>query len=136
MSTTEQQIRFKEVQLRPKFPAGGNSAVIDRTLERQESEAAVRVLLDFSDRSYVDDQLRHSRRFDPAGIECDHPELFIPFPHCHTSSSASLASMSSASLSREDFTIKDEGQLRYWTSAMCNHSPHLFDFVITVRVML
>ncbi|KAJ3846544.1 hypothetical protein EV368DRAFT_88848 [Lentinula lateritia] len=81
MSTMEQQIRFKEVQLRPKFPAGGDSAVIDRTLERQESEAAVRVSLDFSDRSYVDNQLRHSRRFDPAGIERDHPKLFIPFPH-------------------------------------------------------
>ncbi|KAJ4494020.1 hypothetical protein C8J55DRAFT_417520 [Lentinula edodes] len=81
---------------------------------------------------YVDNQLRHSRRFDAAGIERDHPELFIPFPHRRTSSSASLASMSSASLSREDFTIKDEGQLRYWTSAMCNQSPHLFDFVITL----
>ncbi|KAJ3893506.1 hypothetical protein GG344DRAFT_27027, partial [Lentinula edodes] len=39
-STTEQRIRFKEVQLRPKFPAGADSAVIDRTLERQESEPA------------------------------------------------------------------------------------------------
>ncbi|KAJ3856537.1 hypothetical protein EV368DRAFT_71593 [Lentinula lateritia] len=39
-STTEQRIRFKEVQLRPKVPAGADSAVIDRTLERQESEAA------------------------------------------------------------------------------------------------
>lgn len=26
-----------------------------------------------------------------------------------------------------------EGQLRYWTNDMCRKSPHLFDFVITVR---
>ncbi|KAJ4486685.1 hypothetical protein C8J55DRAFT_424262 [Lentinula edodes] len=39
-STTEQRIRFKEVQLRPKVPAGADSAVIDRTLERQEPEPA------------------------------------------------------------------------------------------------
>ena len=26
-----------------------------------------------------------------------------------------------------------EGQLRYWTSDMCSNSPHLFDFVVTVR---
>ncbi|KAJ3916543.1 hypothetical protein F5877DRAFT_46420 [Lentinula edodes] len=39
-STTEQRIRFKEVQLRPKVPAGVDSAVIDRTLERKESEPA------------------------------------------------------------------------------------------------
>ncbi|KAJ3930475.1 MAG: hypothetical protein NXY57DRAFT_962649 [Lentinula lateritia] len=38
MSTTEQRVRFKEVQLRPKVPAGADSAVIDRTRERQESE--------------------------------------------------------------------------------------------------
>ena len=25
-----------------------------------------------------------------------------------------------------------EGQLRYWTADMCNKSPHLFDFVVTV----
>lgn len=26
-----------------------------------------------------------------------------------------------------------EGQLRYWTADMCSRSPHLFDFVVTVR---
>ncbi|KAJ3836259.1 hypothetical protein F5878DRAFT_271565 [Lentinula raphanica] len=81
---------------------------------------------------YVDNQLRHSRRFDAEGIERDHPELFVPFPRRRTSSSTSLASISSASLSKEDFTVKEEGQLRYWTSAMCSQSPHLFDFVITL----
>ncbi|KAJ4468270.1 hypothetical protein J3R30DRAFT_1692981 [Lentinula aciculospora] len=80
---------------------------------------------------YVDNQLRHSRRFDAEGIERDHPELFIPFPRRRTSSSTSLASMSSASFT-EEFNVKDEGQLRYWTSAMCSQSPHLFDFVITL----
>ncbi|KIK68823.1 hypothetical protein GYMLUDRAFT_236726 [Collybiopsis luxurians FD-317 M1] len=81
---------------------------------------------------YVDNQLRHSRRFDAAGIERDHPELFVPFPRRRTSSSNSLSSMSSASVSKEEFNVKEEGQLRYWTSAMCSQSPHLFDFVITL----
>lgn len=30
----------------------------------------------------------------------------------------------------------EEGQLRYWTNDMCTKSPHLFDFVITVRLSL
>ncbi|KAJ3988260.1 hypothetical protein F5890DRAFT_521353 [Lentinula detonsa] len=81
---------------------------------------------------YVDNQLRHSRRFDAEGIERDHPELFIPFPRRRTSSSTSLASMTSASLSKEEFNVKDEGQLRYWTSTMCSQTPHLIDFVITL----
>ncbi|GAA5888173.1 hypothetical protein JCM5296_000218 [Sporobolomyces johnsonii] len=43
---------------------------------------------------YVDSQLRKSKRFDAAGMEKEHPELFRPFPHrrySRTSSSASLA---------------------------------------------
>ncbi|GAA6014963.1 hypothetical protein JCM11491_002374 [Sporobolomyces phaffii] len=44
---------------------------------------------------YVDSQLKKSKRFDAAGIERDHPELFKPFPsgrrYSRTSSSASLA---------------------------------------------
>ncbi|GAA5925288.1 uncharacterized protein JCM15063_004982 [Sporobolomyces koalae] len=44
---------------------------------------------------YVDSQLKKSKRFDAAGIERDHPELFRPFPshrrYSRTSSSASLA---------------------------------------------
>jgi hypothetical protein len=87
--------------------------------------------------SYVDSQLKKSRRFDSEGIERDFPELFHPFPHGRTSSNNSLASMSSESLnSRESDIIKEEGQLRYWTSDMCSHSPHLFDFVVTVRLVL
>ncbi|KAF8813644.1 ATP-NAD kinase [Phlegmacium glaucopus] len=78
---------------------------------------------------YVDRQLRHSKRFDAEGIERDHPELFVPFPRRRTSSSQSLSSLSSTSTSRED---GDEGQLRYWTSSMCSHSSHLFDFVVTL----
>jgi NAD+ kinase len=82
---------------------------------------------------YVDKQLRHSKRFDAEGIERDHPDLFIPFPQRRTSSSHSLSSLSSTSTNRED---GDEGQLRYWTSSMCSHSSHLFDFVVTVSVEL
>ncbi|KAJ3518117.1 hypothetical protein NLJ89_g58 [Agrocybe chaxingu] len=78
---------------------------------------------------YVDNQLRHSRRFDAEGIRLEHPELFVPFPRRRTSSSHSLSSLSSNSTNREE---GEEGQLRYWTSAMCSHSPHLFDFVVTL----
>ncbi|EEB94768.1 hypothetical protein MPER_06364 [Moniliophthora perniciosa FA553] len=59
---------------------------------------------------YVDHQLRNSRRFDAAGIERDHPELFLPFPRRRTSSSNSLSSMTSGS--KEDFNLNDGGQLR------------------------
>jgi NAD+ kinase len=82
---------------------------------------------------YVDKQLRHSKRFDAEGIQRDHPELFVPFPQRRTSSSLSLSSLSSNSNNKED---GDEGQLRYWTSSMCSHSSHLFDFVVTVSVEL
>ncbi|KII92229.1 hypothetical protein PLICRDRAFT_103838 [Plicaturopsis crispa FD-325 SS-3] len=78
---------------------------------------------------YVDNQLRTSRRFDAAGIERDHPELFVPFPRRRSSSSNSLASMTST---KDDAAVWDEGQLRYWTSDMCSRSPHLFDFVVTL----
>ncbi|KAJ3526772.1 hypothetical protein NM688_g8220 [Phlebia brevispora] len=44
---------------------------------------------------YVDAQLKTSRRFDAAGIERDHPELFVPVPRRRSSSSSSLASMAS-----------------------------------------
>jgi NAD+ kinase len=79
---------------------------------------------------YVDAQLRTSRRFDAAGIERDHPGLFMPFPYRRGSwSSAS----SSSSNGKEDQTNPNElGQLRFWTADMCNTSPHLFDFVVTL----
>lgn len=83
--------------------------------------------------SYVDHQLRRSRRFDAEGIERDHPELFVPFPRRRSSSNNSLSSMGSSS-AKEYFLTPDEGQLRYWTSDMCSQSPHLFDFVVTVSV--
>ena len=87
---------------------------------------------------YVDNQLRHSRRFDAEGIERDHPELFVPFPRRRTSSTTSLSSMNSAQFVKENefYLKKEEGQLRYWTSDMCSHSPHLFDFVVTVSGMI
>src|ERR1700691_1214686 len=84
------------------------------------------------DISYVDNQLRHSRRFDADGIEQDHPELFIPFSRRRSSSNNSMSSLSSNSTNRDDFFVKEHGQLRYWTSDMCSRSPHLFDFVVTV----
>lgn len=83
--------------------------------------------------SYVDKQLRHSKRFDAESIQRDYPELFIPFPQRRTTSSLSLSSLSSNSTNQEE---GDEGQLRYWTSNMCSHSSHLFDFVVTVSVGL
>ncbi|KAL0956106.1 hypothetical protein HGRIS_002274 [Hohenbuehelia grisea] len=81
---------------------------------------------------YVDHQLRHSRRFDAEGIERDHPEFFVPFAHRRTSSNSSVSSASTAANHIEEEDLKDAGQLRYWTSDMCSHSPHLFDFVVTL----
>ncbi|KAH9858525.1 hypothetical protein C2E23DRAFT_798884 [Lenzites betulinus] len=76
---------------------------------------------------YVDAQLRSSRRFDAAGLQREHPELFAPFPKRRSSSSSSLAS----AFSNENIPSL-EGQLRYWTADMCSRSPHLFDFVVTL----
>lgn len=84
---------------------------------------------------YVDNQLRTSKRFDAAGMERDHPELFVPFPRRRSSSSNSLASMVNGYGSGAEYQMKEEGQLRYWTSDMCSRSPHLFDFVVTVRFL-
>lgn len=74
---------------------------------------------------YVDAQLRTSRRFDAEGIRREHPELFEPFPQRRSSSHG-------AASSSPESNAEDDGQLRYWTSAMCSKSPHLFDFVVTV----
>ncbi|KIY46022.1 ATP-NAD kinase, partial [Fistulina hepatica ATCC 64428] len=79
---------------------------------------------------YVDNQLRTSKRFDAAGIQHDHPELFMPYL-----GQRSLSSHSLDSVSQEDSppaTGKEDGQLRYWTSDLCSRSPHLFDFVVTL----
>jgi NAD+ kinase len=79
---------------------------------------------------YVDAQLRTSRRFDAAGIERDHPELFVPYQYRRSSWSSTNSSSSNG---REDRTNPNEqGQLRYWTADMCSTSPHLFDFVVTL----
>lgn len=40
----------------------------------------------------------------------------------------------SGSMDYEKKRETDEGQLRYWTNEMCTKSPHLFDFVVTVRL--
>ncbi|KAH9929629.1 ATP-NAD kinase [Epithele typhae] len=79
---------------------------------------------------YVDNQLKTSRRFDAAGMQRDHPELFVPFPKRRTSSTSSL--LSAQSTTNGDSSFSQEGQLRYWTADMCNRSPHLFDFVVTL----
>ncbi|CAL1707814.1 unnamed protein product [Somion occarium] len=76
---------------------------------------------------YVDNQLKTSRRFDAAGIERDHPELFAPFPRRRDSGS----SVSSTSTLGDPPPVA-EGQLRYWTADMCSRTPHLFDFVVTL----
>lgn len=88
--------------------------------------------------SYVDNQLRTSTRFDAEGIERDYPELFVPSPRRRSSSSHSLASLASFNMTDSSGSTKiakEEGQLRYWTNDMCRRSPHLFDFVLTVRAV-
>lgn len=90
--------------------------------------------------SYVDSQLRQSKRFDAEGIERDHPELFVPSPKRRTSSNNSLASIVSDNKQdardRSKDDLRRDGQLRYWTSDMCSRSPQLFDFVVTVRCLV
>ncbi|KAF8629122.1 hypothetical protein AX17_005708 [Amanita inopinata Kibby_2008] len=82
---------------------------------------------------YVDSQLQNSRRFDAAGIQHDHPELFFPVPRRRDSGSNSLNSLSPrSSTPNSEAQNAGEGQLRYWTSSMCSDSPHLFDFVVTL----
>lgn len=68
---------------------------------------------------YVDAQLRHSKRFDVAGMQAEHPEIFEPIrPQRRMPEGRNMAG---------------EGQLRYWTADLCCSAPHLFDFVVTVR---
>lgn len=82
--------------------------------------------------SYVDNQLRKSKRFDAAGIQRDHPEFFIPTPRRRASGGAqgftSFTDLNGNSAGK----ASEEGQLRYWTSEMCTRNAHLFDFVVTV----
>lgn len=96
---------------------------------------------------YVDSQLRTSKRFDAAGIQQDHPELFLPFEKSNNTSSkkrrrgpggsSAFGSSSSSSLNSSTSALpgspeREDGQLRYWTADMCSRSPHLFDFVVTL----
>ncbi|EFP74994.2 hypothetical protein PGTUg99_016399 [Puccinia graminis f. sp. tritici] len=96
---------------------------------------------------YVDHQLRHSTRFDRAGLERDYPDWFRPLSPrnrfkrrvSRTNSVSSLNSIrstlsnhSSASNSTTDSFLQDDGRLRYWTPEMCAKSPELFDLVITL----
>jgi hypothetical protein len=75
-----------------------------------------------------------------AGIARDHPEYFRPIGRRRASSSASINTLSgftsSDNGSSSAYGSAGEGQLRYWTSEMCSKSPHLFDFVVTVRALL
>jgi NAD+ kinase len=98
--------------------------------------------------SYVDSQLRNSKRFDAEGIKRDHPRLFEPVPRQHSrrpstfsgapGKEADAAGPSSSSSSVDGSwsgsSGKEEGQLRYWTSDMCSRTPHLFDFVVTASL--
>ena len=81
---------------------------------------------------YVDAQLRKSRRFDAAGIERDYPELFLPFPYRRGTWGSTNSSSSSSSGKEDSANPNEQGQLRFWTADMCNTSPHLFDFVVTL----
>lgn len=99
------------------------------------------ILLPFP--SYVDAQLRQSKRFDAEGIRKDYPQLFVPVTPRRTSLSdtetetngrkaGDNGSSSSSSRVNSMSHAREESQLRYWTSDMCSRSPHLFDFVVTL----
>ncbi|EPT02580.1 hypothetical protein FOMPIDRAFT_1035802 [Fomitopsis schrenkii] len=84
---------------------------------------------------YVDAQLRASRRFDAAGMQRAHPELFVPFPRRRESGSSNASAGSTPGAENGNNGSPQpvgEGQLRYWTADMCSRSPHLFDFVVTL----
>ena len=82
---------------------------------------------------YVDSQLRYSKRFNVDKIREEHPEVFEPIhPHQHGHVRSQSRSQSPHPPSHHA-QPSDEGQLRFWTAELCSSSPHLFDFVITVR---
>lgn len=81
---------------------------------------------------YVDAQLRHSKRFDSAGLQREYPQLFEPVMRRRSSSSTSISTYPSSASISDYGRRKDEGQLRYWTSEMCSNHSHLFDFVVTL----
>ncbi|WVQ74251.1 hypothetical protein IAR50_003848 [Cryptococcus sp. DSM 104548] len=92
---------------------------------------------------YVDIALKMSDRFDAAGLERHHPNLFQPMEPRRTPSSTSVGNLSRLSSaftsasnlndgSKQGHHGGEEGQLRYWTSDMCANEADLFDFVITL----
>ncbi|KAH9809586.1 hypothetical protein DFH28DRAFT_1188045 [Melampsora americana] len=88
---------------------------------------------------YVDSQLKRSKRFDLNSIKTEYPQFFNPLrsrhPFRRRFSRANSVSSNSTTSSSEDVNLtaeEDGGQLRYWTAEMCNKSPELFDFVITL----
>lgn len=83
---------------------------------------------------YVDAQLQYSKRFDVDGIQREYPEFFHPLPKRRSSSSSLASGQSSSDLYSDQH--REEGQLRYWTAEMCSRSPHLFDFVVTVSLVV
>lgn len=84
--------------------------------------------------SYVDNQLRKSKRFDAAGIQRDYPEFFLPTPRRRSSGGAQGFPGFTDLNGNSAMKNVDEGQLRYWTSDMCTNNAHLFDFVVTVSL--
>jgi hypothetical protein len=112
-------------------------------------------------RSYVDAQLRTSKRFDASGLKESNPEFFKPLYRRRSSSTASMSTLSGfvSDASVGGYASRssrgrgggnnggngngtngtgtgtgagEDGQLRYWTSEMCSSQPHLFDMVVTV----
>ncbi|ODN94738.1 hypothetical protein L198_04882 [Cryptococcus wingfieldii CBS 7118] len=90
---------------------------------------------------YVDIALKESERFDAAGLERHHPELFQPMEPRRTPSSTSIGNLSrlssaftSASSANDGSKGQkgEDGQLRYWTSDLCANKADQFDLVITL----
>lgn len=121
---------------KPAIPASAASSMTDvRNTPRHLNDRGMIV--------YVDAQLRSSKRFDAAGLQEEHPQLFEPI-HRKRSSSMSASSASINTMASSWSTAsgnggngngtgrRDEGQLRYWTPEMCSNSPQLFDFVVTL----
>lgn len=120
----------------PSTAPSANSSTTDLTRLARNGESRNRGMI-----VYVDSQLRHSKRFDAAGMEQEYPHLFEPVARRRGSSTSAstwnLSSMSnsgylSSTSTDTNYRRKEEGQLRYWTSEMCSNTPQLFDFVVTL----
>ncbi|KAL1408556.1 hypothetical protein Q8F55_005369 [Vanrija albida] len=121
----------------PSAAASANSSTTDLTRLPRQAESRNRGMI-----VYVDAQLRHSKRFDAAGMETEYPHLFEPVARRRGSSASASTWNLSSSMSNSgylsststdtNYRRREEGQLRYWTAEMCSNSPHLFDFVVTL----